>query len=76
MVGTQYLDRLARAQRLDNWATEDLVGALATIEEIVDKRWQQREGRARVLNIRLQVYRFRVQRELDQRGKHRRRAPS
>ncbi|MFF0342748.1 hypothetical protein [Kribbella sp. NPDC004875] len=75
-MGAEYLDRLARTQRLDNWATEDLVGALATIEEIVNERWQQREGRARVLNIRLQIYRFRVQRELDLRGKHRRQAPS
>ncbi|MEV0790300.1 hypothetical protein [Kribbella sp. NPDC050459] len=63
-----YLDRLAHSTRFDAWRTEELTAALASLDAEIDERWSPRQGGPRVLNIRLQIYRQRLQRELDQRA--------
>lgn len=63
-----YLDRLAHSVRFDSWRTEELVDALASLDAQISERWQSQEGGPRVLNIRLQVYRQRLERELDRRA--------
>ncbi|TCC21609.1 hypothetical protein [Kribbella sindirgiensis] len=63
-----YLERLAGSERLDTWRTEELTGALATLDDAIGERRQPADGGPRVLSIRLQIYRQRVQRELRERG--------
>jgi hypothetical protein len=63
-----YLGRLAHTTRFDSWRTEELAAALASLEDEIGERWERPEGGPRVLNIRLQVYRQRLQRELDRRA--------
>jgi hypothetical protein len=68
MTSAAYLDRLAHSVHFDSWLTEELADALVSLDDEIDERRQPRQGGPRVLNIRLQVYRQRVQRELDQRA--------
>lgn len=63
-----YLDRLAHSARFDSWRTEELADALASLDVEIGERWESPDGGPRVLNIRLQVYRQRLQRELDRRA--------
>jgi hypothetical protein len=62
-----YLERLAHSARLDSWPTEELLAALASVDDEIGARCQPRGDGPRVLNIRLQIYRQRLQRELGQR---------
>ena len=63
-----YLDRLAHSARLDSWRTEELASALASVDDEIGERRESQGDGPRVLNIRLQIYRQRLQRELDQRS--------
>ena len=62
-----YLDRLAHSARLDSWLTEELAAALALVDDEIGERPEPPDGEPRVLNIRFQIYRQRLRRELDQR---------
>jgi hypothetical protein len=62
-----YLERLEHSARLDSWPTEELVAALASLDDEIGVRCRSRGDGPRVLNIRLQIYRQRLQRELGQR---------
>lgn len=70
-MDSRYLDRLARSARFDTWRTEELTEALAMLDQVAADRTQA-AGRPRVINIRLQVYRQRLLRELDERAAHHR----
>jgi hypothetical protein len=63
-----YLDRLAHSARFDSWRTEELAAALASVDEGIDEGLSPSQSGPRVLNIRLQIYRQRLQRELDHRA--------
>jgi hypothetical protein len=56
-----YLDRLAHSAYFDSWRTEELNEALAAIDDAL----VERPG---ALNLRFQIYRQRLQRELDHRA--------
>ncbi|HEY9337428.1 MAG TPA: hypothetical protein VIQ79_23510 [Kribbella sp.] len=62
-----YMDRLAHSARFDSWRTDELADALASLDAEVGERCEQPQGGPRTLNIRLQIYRQRLQRELDHR---------
>jgi hypothetical protein len=64
---SEYLDRLARSARFDTWRTEELTEALAMLDQVAAGR-AEATGRPRVINIRLQVYRQRLLRELNERS--------
>lgn len=65
---TRYLDRLARSTHFDSWRTDELSDALTAIDDaLVDSRPPPGRGPA-VLNLRFQIYRQRLQRELDHRA--------
>lgn len=67
MTTPAYLDRLANSARLESWRTDELREALAALDDEMGERRQPRDGGPRVISIRLQIYRQRLQRELDQR---------
>lgn len=60
------LDRLAHAERLSSWPTNELRAALAVIELLDADRPRSRSG-VRTVDIRLAIYRRRLQYELDRR---------
>jgi hypothetical protein len=64
---SQYLDRLARSETLDSLPPEELAAALAMVDEL-DVGRRQPAGRAQVLDLRLAIYRRRLQYEMDQRA--------
>ena len=64
---SQYLERLARSDRLDAWKPGELTEALAAVENLVTLS-RQPPGEPRVLNLRLAIYRRRLRYELDQRA--------
>ncbi|TCC07787.1 hypothetical protein [Kribbella soli] len=63
-----YLDRLARSAHFDSWRTDELSDALAAIDDALGDRSPPPDGGPGVLNIRFQIYRQRLQRELDHRA--------
>ncbi len=66
-MATRYLDRLASSAHLDSWRTDELSDALAVVDDALDGRPPPGEGPG-VVNIRFQIYRQRLQRELDHRA--------
>lgn len=68
-MDSNYLDRLARSDRFDSWQTEELLEALVVLDDAADEH--PRTGEPPVLKIRLQIYRQRLLRELNQRAAHR-----
>lgn len=66
---SQYLERLARSDRLDAWKPGELTEALAAVENLVTLS-RQPAGEPRVLNLRLAIYRRRLRYELDRRADH------
>lgn len=64
---SSYLDRLGYSERLDVWRAEELTAALGVIDTIAGQS-RRPAGEAAVLDIRLQIYRHRLRRELDQRA--------
>lgn len=65
---TRYLDRLARSAHFDSWRTDELRDALTAIDDgLVDRRLPPGGGVGSP-NIRFQIYRQRLQRELDHRA--------
>ncbi|WP_327635129.1 hypothetical protein OHB24_34775 [Kribbella sp. NBC_00482] len=65
---TRYLDRLARSSHFGSWRTDELNDALSAIEDALVERRPPPGGGPGVLNIRFQIYRQRLQRELDHRA--------
>jgi hypothetical protein len=67
-VGTEspYLDRLARSEDLDLWNPDELTAALAVIDELNAER-RRPIGEPQVVDLRLMIYRRRLQYELEQR---------
>ncbi|TCC66498.1 hypothetical protein E0H73_06390 [Kribbella pittospori] len=61
-----YLDRLARSEPLDSWQPEDLRAALAVVDDL-DAQRPHTAGTARVIDLRLAIYRSRLRYELSQR---------
>ncbi|MFF0342747.1 hypothetical protein [Kribbella sp. NPDC004875] len=61
------LDRLAHSERLSSWPTNELRAALAVIELLDADRPRSRSG-VRTVDIRLAIYRRRLQYELDRRA--------
>ncbi|MGZ0153572.1 hypothetical protein ACXJJ3_41345 [Kribbella sp. WER1] len=68
MTTSAYLDRLGRSATFDSWLTTELSEALASLDTELTERSRSPDGGPRVINIRLQIYRQRLQRELDQRA--------
>jgi len=66
---TAYMDRLAQSERLESWQPEDLTAALAVVDDL-DAARRRADGGAHVLDIRLAIYRRRLQYELHQREDH------
>ena len=64
--GTDYLDRLARSEALDLWRPEELTAALAMVNDLHAQR-PHTAGTARVIDLRLAIYRSRLRYELSQR---------
>jgi hypothetical protein len=64
---SEYLDRLARSDPLDLWESGELAEALVEIDDLVAAR-RQPVGEARVLSIRLAIYRRRLNTELSRRA--------
>ena len=65
---TRYLERLARSSHFDSWQTEELRDALVTLDDaILESRQPPGHGPGAV-NLRFQIYRERVHRELDHRA--------
>ncbi len=62
-----YLDRLARSEPLSAWQLAELVAALRVLDTIA-RNQRQPAGEARVIDIRLQIYRQRLRRELVRRA--------
>lgn len=63
-----FLERLAHSAHLDSWRTEELAAALVCVdEEMGECRHRQGDGPG-TMNIRLQIYRQRLRRELDHRS--------
>jgi hypothetical protein len=62
------LRRLAQSSRFDLWRTDELKSALVSVENELRRRRAAAEGRPRAISIRLQIYRQRLQRELDRRS--------
>ncbi len=68
-MDSKYLDRLARSARFDSWQTMELTEALAMLDDAAADR-PQVGSRPQVVSIRLQIYRQRLLRELDERATH------
>lgn len=66
-MDSSYLDRLARSARFDSWGTEELSEALAMLDDASNDGPRAGAG-PRVINIRLQIYRQRLLRELKERA--------
>ncbi|MEV0796979.1 hypothetical protein AB0I34_04790 [Kribbella sp. NPDC050281] len=64
--GADYLDRLARSEPLDVWQHEDLAAALTVVDDLHAQR-PHTAGTARVIDLRLAIYRSRLRYELSQR---------
>lgn len=64
--GTDYLDRLAHSEPLDVWQPEELAAALAMVDDLHAQR-PHTAGTARVIDLRLAIYRSRLRYELSQR---------
>ncbi|TDO48319.1 hypothetical protein EV651_12385 [Kribbella sp. VKM Ac-2571] len=65
---TGYLDRLAHSSHFDSWQTEELKDALVTVDDaILDSARPTGHGPGAV-SIRFEIYRQRLQRELDHRA--------
>jgi hypothetical protein len=64
---SSYLDRLARSERLGSWPLADLAAALGMLDTLA-RNHRQAAGEARVIDIRLQIYRQRLRRELVRRA--------
>ena len=64
---TRYLRRLARSDRLDVWPQEELTSMLAMLDDRDAERAKPSRG-PRVLDLRLAIYRGRLQHELDRRS--------
>jgi len=62
-----YLDRLARSEQLSSWQLSELAAALAMLEALANNQ-RRPAGEARVIDIRLQIYRQRLRRELARRA--------
>ncbi|MEU8226130.1 hypothetical protein [Kribbella sp. NPDC048915] len=62
------LRRLAHETRFDAWRTDELRAALASVDDELGLPRQRPDDRPRTLNIRLQIYRQRMQRELTRRA--------
>jgi hypothetical protein len=62
-----YLDRLGRSSRLDSWGPDDLVAALAVIDDL-DAAREKPGWNPHTLDLRLAIYRRRLQYELDRRA--------
>ena len=60
---SDYLDRLRHAHRLDSWAPDDLEAAL----RVIDAARAQPRRSPHAVDLRLAIYRGRLQRELDRR---------
>jgi hypothetical protein len=65
-TGSEYLDRLARSERLETWQHDELTAALAVIDA-VNAESRRPPGEPQVIDIRLMIYRRRVQYELERR---------
>jgi hypothetical protein len=64
---TPYLDRLARSEDLDLWQADELTAALAVVEDLNAER-RRLIGEPQVVDLRLMIYRRRLQYELEQRN--------
>ena len=60
---SDYLDRLRHAHRLDSWQPDELEAAL----KLVDAARAQPRRSPHTVDLRLAIYRGRLQRELDRR---------
>ncbi|MGW7684034.1 hypothetical protein ACWGID_25055 [Kribbella sp. NPDC054772] len=61
------LDRLAHSERLSSWPSSELRAALAVMDVLDAERPRLRSG-VRTVDIRLAIYRRRLQYELDRRA--------
>lgn len=66
-TGSDYLDRLGRSERLDSWQFDELTAALAVIDA-ANAASRRPVGEPQVIDIRLMIYRRRVQYELERRA--------
>jgi hypothetical protein len=68
-MGTEsaFLDRLAHSEHLESWRPDELTAALAVIDDLYAEG-RRPDGEAHVIDIRLMIYRRRLQYELDQRS--------
>ncbi|TCO18122.1 hypothetical protein EV652_116150 [Kribbella steppae] len=65
-TGSEYLDRLARSERLESWQQDELTAALTVVDALNAER-RRPAGEPQVIDIRLMIYRRRLQYELAQR---------
>ena len=65
-TGSEYLDRLARSERLESWQQDELTAALTVVDALNAER-RRPVGEPQVIDIRLMIYRRRLQYELAQR---------
>ena len=65
--GSEYLNRLAGSERLESWPHDELTAALAVIDAVKAES-RRPVGEPQVIDIRLMIYRRRVQYELARRA--------
>jgi hypothetical protein len=66
-TGSEYLDRLARSERLESWLHDELTDAL-TVVDALNAESRRPAGEPQVIDIRLMIYRRRLLYELAQRS--------
>jgi len=63
---SDYLDRLGQSEPLESWQFDELTAALAVVDA-VNAETRRPPGEPQVIDIRLMIYRRRVQYELERR---------
>ncbi len=64
---SDYLDRLGHSDRLESWQFDDLTAALAVIDA-ANAESRRPVGEPQIIDIRLMIYKRRVQYELERRA--------